>query len=459
MNARRIVSLELRQLWRSPAVITGLVILCAASSFAVYHGKTVIDRQRLAIAEGRALQDEQHRAILLAQPPSSNAGDQLYYLFFHTVHEPSAWAPLSLGQRDLQPFNLKVRLLALQGQLYDTDVVNPLLAAFGSFDLAFVIVFIVPLFVIALSHNVLSSERELGTWSLIRSQPASARRLLLLKLGIRAAAVLAPVLLLVISSAWALALPTDTRLLAILALVIVYVLFWAGASLIVVAWRRSSDVSLVILLGVWIVTAILGPALVNVVAGLRYPLPEALELTVRQRQGYHEAWDRPLPESMRRFYQRYPEWRDAPVPEDRYSNAWYYAMQQRGDDEAAPAAAEYRETQTRKLAWTGRALMLFPPALLQSALNAIARTDLESHLAYLDSVASYHEALKRHFFGTIFSDASIEQVQWNSAPRHVFRDDGRTIWSRLDTVALTILAAAVTSLGAIGLGRAESATD
>jgi ABC-2 type transport system permease protein len=263
----------------------------------------------------------------------------------------------------------------------------------------------------------------------------------------------------VISSAWALALPTDTRLLAMLALVIVYVLFWAGAALIVVAWRRSSDVSLVILLGVWIVTAILGPALVNVVASLRYPLPEALELTVRQRQGYHEAWDRPLPETMARFYQRYPEWRDVPVPEDRYSNAWYYAMQQRGDDQAAPAAAEYRETQTRKLAWTGRAMMLFPPALLQSALNAVARTDLESHLAYLDSVASYHEALKRHFFGTIFSDASIEQVQWNSAPRHVFRDDGLTIWSRLDTVALTILAAAVTSLGAIGLGRAESATD
>jgi ABC-2 type transport system permease protein len=162
---------------------------------------------------------------------------------------------------------------------------------------------------------------------------------------------------------------------------------------------------------------------------------------------------------MTRFYQRYPEWRDVPVPEDRYSNAWYFAMQQRGDDQAAPAAAEYRETQTRRLAWTSRALMLFPPALLQSALNAIARTDLESHFAYLDSVGAYHDALKRHFFPTIFSDASIEQVQWQSAPRHVFRDDRFTIWSRPDTVALTILAAVVTSLGAIGLWRAESATD
>jgi len=459
MSARTIISLELRQLWRSPTVITGLVLLCAASAFAVYHGKTVIDRQRLAIAESAALQDEQHRAILVAQPSSANAGDQLYYLFFHTVHEPSAWAPLSLGQRDLQPFNLKVRLLALQGQLYDSDVVNPLLAAFGSFDLAFVIVFIVPLFVIALTHNVLSSERELGTWSLIRSQPTSPRRLLLLKLGIRALAALAPVLLIVIGSTWALALAGDMRLLAIVALVIVYVLFWAGASLIVVAWRRSSDISLVTLLGVWIVTAILGPALVNVVAGLRYPLPDALELTVRQRQGYHEAWDRPLAETMKRFYQRYPEWRDVPVAEDRYSNAWYYAMQQRGDDLAAPAAAEYREMQTRKLEWTGRALLLFPPALLQSALNAIARTDLESHFAYLDSVGAYHEALKRHFFATIFTDASVGQVQWHTAPRHVFRDDGLTIWSRLDIVALTILAAVVSSLGAIGLWRAESATD
>jgi ABC-2 type transport system permease protein len=362
---------------------------------------------------------------------------------------------MSLGQRDLQPFNLKVRLLALHGQLYDSDVTNPLLAAFGSFDLAFVLVFIVPLFVIALTHNVWSAERELGTWSLIRSQPSSTLTVLVLKLATRTTIVLVPAAAVVGIGALALGLPADTRLVAVIAMVALYVLLWSGASLLVVAVKRSSDVSLAILLGLWIVTCILGPALVNATAALRYPVPEALELTVRQRQGYHEAWDRPLSETMSRFYARYPEWRDAAVPHDRYSNAWYYAMQQRGDDEASDAVTEYRDVLARRLGWTRRALVLFPPALLQSALNAIARTDLESHMAYVDSVGVYHEGLKQYFFPVIFSNAPIEQVQWNHAPRHWFRDDRRISMWRVEAMALGTIAVLVTSIGAAVLRRAR----
>jgi hypothetical protein len=75
---------------------------------------------------------------------------------------------------------------------------------------------------------------------------------------------------------------------------------------------------------------------------------------------------------------------DQVVPTDRYSNAWYYAMQQRGDDAAAPAAAAYVATLHVRHAWVGRWLWLFPPAALQRALDRMARTDLPSHLAYLD---------------------------------------------------------------------------
>jgi ABC-2 type transport system permease protein len=88
---------------------------------------------------------------------------------------PSAWAPVSICQRDMQAFNLKVPLLAVLGQLYDSDRANPLLVAFGNFGLAFVLVFLLPLLVIALTYNVWSADQELGTWDLLQSQPASVR--------------------------------------------------------------------------------------------------------------------------------------------------------------------------------------------------------------------------------------------------------------------------------------------
>jgi ABC-2 type transport system permease protein len=455
MTAPTIVRLELRQLLRAPAVIGGVALLCGASCAALYHGSTVIARQQVAIAASPALEREQHRAILHLLPKDANAGDQLYYLFFHTVHEPSEWASISLGQRDVQPFNLKIRLLALQGQLHDSDIASPLLAAFGSFDLAFVIVYVVPLFVIALTHNVWSSERELGTWSLVRSQPVSGPALLALKLSVRTSVVLAPMWLVILGMTWALRLPPDGRLLSVVLLTGLYVLLWVSASIVVAAWRRSSDFNLIMLLSLWIAGCILGPALVNAIAAARYPTPEALELTVRQRQGYHGAWDRPVVDTMSQFYERYPEWRGAFVPEDRYSNAWYYAMQQRGDDEARPAVEGYYDTLARRSQWVRQALVLFPPALLQSALNQLARTDLDSHLAYLASVADYHEALKRFFFPAIFDDATIQDVEWQRVPRHQFRDGRPPTWDQLDAAVLTGLTALSVAVGAALLWRGD----
>jgi ABC-2 type transport system permease protein len=60
--------------------------------------------------------------------------------------------------------------------------------------------------------------------------------------------------------------------------------------------------------------------------------------------------------------------------------------------------------------------------LLQRALAASAGTDLDAYLRYLDSVADYHEALKRHFFPIVFSDKTVAEVDWSAAPKHRHRD-------------------------------------
>jgi ABC-2 type transport system permease protein len=69
--------------------------------------------------------------------PSTPAGaiEALYYLNHFTRHEPSRFAALSVGLRDVNPYNLKVRMLALEGQLYDSDISNPATLALGNFDL------------------------------------------------------------------------------------------------------------------------------------------------------------------------------------------------------------------------------------------------------------------------------------------------------------------------------------
>jgi ABC-2 type transport system permease protein len=98
-------------------------------------------------------------------------------------------------------------------------------------------------------------------------------------------------------------------------------------------------------------------------------------------------------------------------------------MQQRGDDEAAPAAARYFEALERRRAFVARTSLLFPPAAFQLGLDEVARTGLSSHLGYLASVAAFHEELKRFFLPVIFSVKTVEELAWSEAPVHRYRDE------------------------------------
>lgn len=418
----RVAMLELRASLRSPITLGALLLGLAAGTLALAHGRAVIDRQQRTLHARERLQAEQHRAVLATQPPTARAGDQLYYLFFHTAHEPSDWAPFALGQRDVQPCNLKVRLLALQGQLHEADLVSPLLAASGNFDAAFVLVMLAPLLVIALSYDLVSAEREGGTWDLARAQGLSEVRLAGLKLAVRTSLAAAPFALLLLAAPALLGVGWGSRWLAVAASVAAYLAFWAAAAAAVAALGRGSGFNLLALCTTWLAVAVVGPALVNSYAALRAPVAESLELAVLQRHGYHSAWDRPLQETMDAFYVRYPEWRGSAVPIDTYSNAWYYAMQQRGDAAAEPAYAAYLAAIERRHALVRRLGALLPSLTLDRQLLAVARTDVDSHLGYLRSVADYHESLKRFFQPAIFDGRPITQVRWSEAPRHSFRD-------------------------------------
>jgi ABC-2 type transport system permease protein len=414
----RRLQLEWALLWRGTAAPRGVALLLVAGLFALQHGETVIGRQEAALAGSQSRQTAQQSHILSPLPASAIAGDQFYYLEYHTERHPSPWARLVIGQRDVQAFNLKIRLLALQGQLYASDLGHPLLASLGQFDLAFVIVVLAPLLLIALTYNLWSGEAELGTWPLLQAQPTAPWRVLALRAVLRLALVWLPIVSLLLASVVIAGVPIDLTWGALAAASGAYLVVWLAAVLLVTIWRRPSEVNLLLLLGLWVFWTALGPALVSVAAASRFPLPESLELTVLQRQGYHGAWDEPLPAVMEAFYQRYPEWRGRDVPADRYSNAWYYAMQERGDAAARDAAGRYRQSLEARDHWVQRVSWLLPPAALQQWLMRQARTDLQAHLAYLDSVAAYHETLKRVAFPMVFDDRLAAAVDWAAFPKH-----------------------------------------
>jgi ABC-2 type transport system permease protein len=438
--------LQCKSLLDARTARASLAVFLVAGLLGLWYGHVVVSRQRTALAASPALQAEQHAAVFRHVAPTATAADQLYYLYFHTRHEPGAWAPFALGLRDVQPYNLKIRLLALHGQLYAGELVNPLLVAAGHFDAAFVLAWLSPLLVIALLHPLWAEERESGTWALVRAQAASPWRLLGITWAVRVAFALLPCLVLIGAAVVWWRLPLDGRVATVVALTVAHVLFWSGVALLVVARGYSSQVNALVLVGAWLLLALVGPGLVTTAVSARHPLPQALELTLRQRQGYHAAWDRPLTQTMADFDRQYPAFAGASEPTTTYSNAWYYAMQQAGDDAAAPAAQAYLDALERRRQASRVLARAFPPAAFQLAMNQVARTDLDSHLGYLQSVATYHEGLKRLFLPAIFDGRTVESVDWTAVPRHGYRD------ARAPEVTGALVTLWGAALAALGLG-------
>ncbi|MFN8000221.1 MAG: DUF3526 domain-containing protein [Acidobacteriota bacterium] len=422
MNWPRLLQLELKNFLAGRAVMAGLLVMFLAGLYAIEHGHRVIAAQQNVIAQTPVMQRE-HLEKMLAQHATPDPLNTLYYLNFFTTHEPSRYAPLSIGLRDVNPFNLKVRMLTLEGQLYDGDISNPATLALGNFDLAFLLVFLYPLLIIAFTHNTLSSEQEQGIWPLLCSQPMSSHKILALKASLRFLPIVAVwVLTLLVGLLW-LRLPFDQRFGFVLLISLSYLLFWFAASWFVMSFRRSSNFNALTLLGGWLTLTILLPAALNVALATFLPVPEAFAVTVNQREGYHQQWDRPKAETMQRFFQRYPQYASFQAPTDKFSWGWYYAAQHLGDEDAAEASAQLRAKLLQRQQWLQRLAWLVPTINAQTALNKIAQTELDNHLAYLDSVRSLHEQIRLHFYPAMMRNDQPPPIKWSNLPHHQFNDE------------------------------------
>ena len=116
-------------------------------------------------------------------PPSvaSPGALGLSVLSHYTVLPPTPLAALSIGQTDVQPTYYKVTAHPALTFLNETEIQNPLNVLAGSFDVAFVIVFLLPIFIVALTFDLMSKEKERGVLSLVLAHGMSKTAFIIAK--------------------------------------------------------------------------------------------------------------------------------------------------------------------------------------------------------------------------------------------------------------------------------------
>jgi ABC-2 type transport system permease protein len=315
---------------------------------------------------------------------------------------------------------LRVRALALEGQIYESDQPNPELALLGRLDYAFVIGFLVPLFVIVLLHDLVASERAAGRLSMLQATARGAR-LWTSRATVLLLALLTCVLLPLVAGAIAEGVPNGTFVRAV-GVVIAQVAFWAALTVLFAFRPWPAPTIAAVLASIWLVTALVIPLVGKLAIERAVPGVSGAEIALRQREVVNAAWDLPRATTMAGFIARHPEWRDTAPVTAPFHWKWYYAFQQVGDQSVEELSAAYRDAVRRRDEMTEYVAWLSPTVAAQRMLQRLARTDTAASAAFEARVRAFHESVRKFWYPPIFNEEPFVRERLSGLPVYVAED-------------------------------------
>ena len=471
MPVRTVLRHEARLLGADRPMVVALCLFAVLFAYALANGVAWVSKSERTVEAVRAgeaerasaLVEELERIAAGAEPSSpfrdprapnvlgGNRGART------AVLEPGPLAALSVGQSDLLPFYYDVSIYTNeQSFLQNGEVENPLNLMVGRFDLAFVLVYLLPLLVLALTYSVLSAEREQGTLALTLAQPVSARAVVGVKLLFRTLLVVA--LAVGVSLVGALisgGFESPARVGLWCAAVVAYALFWVGLAAWVNTMGRGSAWNATVLVGAWLALVVVVPAGVNIAAGMLHPLPSRVEMISAAREASNEAVNR-RSELLARYLEDHPEMAGGVVADAAGSAALAWAATDEVNRRLEEVAAGYDARLAEQRGVVGRYKFLSPALLVQEVLNDAAGTGDARFARFRDQVRAYAEEWKAFFVPAILAGESMTADVVGRRPAFDFQDESASEVLRRTSggmVVLMLLVLLVTGPGLLGLGR------
>lgn len=408
--------------------------------YAAFNGSHWTDFQSRMIA--KSLSEENERLDSMsqelrqidagkAQPKMfrdpSRAGWVGEFLGTRTAAFPVApLSPLSVGQRDLYPYYFRVSTLSADNFINEDEIENPLNLLAGRFDVAFVIVFVLPLFILAVSYNLISSERENGTLQLLLSQPVTLKRLLLGQVLLRAIFVVGLTIFLCFVSAFLVGVDlTEASTFSFLILwsfaIVLYAFFWFAISALVNLYGKSSATNAVTLFVIWLLLAIVLPAFSGLVAAKTYPVESRLELIAGIREERQKTTGK-ANEVLAEFYRINPELRPAKPIRNDYMPGFYAAQVER-EKKFLPVLLGYEEQLARQNSFVEGFRMFSPNMAMASVLNDLAGTSLHRYQEFIKQVYLFHTDWQAFFLPKMFRGERLTVDDYQEFPKFEFVDE------------------------------------
>lgn len=396
---------ELFFLLKDKAALLWVSIAFISALMAVFLGLNEVGQQRSALDELKKL-DRVERAVTLED--QSDWGSAAYYTFHLTYDPPSDFAFAAFGERDVSPWKHRIRMLAIEGQIYETDADNPDFALIGRFDYSFVVTLLSPLLIILLLYNLRSGERLAGRFNLIETSAGKGARVWITRTGLRLAGLYIALLL----PLWIGGIIESTAIATLLGATVLlglYILFWGTLVYVIAGVTRTGSANLTYLTGLWLFLCAVVPAILVLGVNGAVSLPDGGEIVLTQREAVNDAWDIPKDETYAPFLERHPDWENyTSWDSESFEWKWYYAFQQVGDQKAEGLSQAYRQGRSERDRLAASLSLFSPASLMQRQLEKLARTDATASFAYETRVRDFHAELRAWYYPRLFPDRPFD---------------------------------------------------
>lgn len=423
------------QLLRSDRFATVVALLCALLlGFAVVQG---LARRAQAVATLATLETEYRTRVDSARAQLTRlAADSTLAPSGPDPRSPSAagntvaapWATLppgplmalATGQSDLVRPYTKVTLQGRQAVVRLEQLDNPLNLLDGGLDLAVVLLYLLPLVVIALAYGLLAEEREQGTLALVLSQPVRVGRLVLAKLLVRGGLVWAIAVLAIlggasVGGAWA--APGGGAAIALwLVAMTVWVAFWLALAVWINSRGRSSATNALWLVAAWLVLVVVLPAAVNAAAQWRHPAPSRVALIGAMREASNAANARGT-ELLKQFYGDHPELAPAGTVNLQDFETRRLVVQNEINQRIDPLLTAFGTQLAAQQGVVQQWQWLSPAIALHTALLEAAGTGLGRHRAFEQGVTAFHTEWVAALSPRILAKRRLTATDYATLPR------------------------------------------
>jgi ABC-2 type transport system permease protein len=455
-----LVRLETIRVGRDRAMLAMVILFALLAGYATFAGGCWAENRASSVAQIASEADEtmalRRETFVKTLEKGETPNFGLIYataLPFRASLPNAPLAALSAGQAESYPPAAAIAPFVDPCSIFDrftTGLESPAILAAGRFDLAFVIVIVLPLLLIAATYDFWSRDVESGRARIQLAQPVRPAALLVTRAALRGGLLLAAMVLLA-SLMLAFTGGDAVGIIAFATVMLAYGLFWIALATCINLVVRTSTAAALACGTAWLAIVVLLPAglaaavdmaarppsaraYANAIrtAGLEVRAANAAAARAAATAGSGRAYPASLWHSRREIAVR--DARLAPFHQ-RYARAW-----------------------ERRRGLASTAAMLSPSVLAQDALDRIAGTDASRALAFQRQAQAFAGDVRRLAFDWMDADRLMALADYDGGlPRFAFVEPPRMAGIGFDLAAMLLFAAILSGFAALRLRRGAPA--